>query len=229
VTIPSGATTIEGGAFSGSGVSTITIPKSVTSIGSQSWSPQIIYGYTGSQAETYATNAGYVFSALDGGSSGGDDDDNGITVRTAGSTSSTSSDKNTDSDDGISTLNVADDEDADADIDSSSDDSSSGSGSSKSKKSSTKSAGSTSGSSSGSSTSGSGSSGGSTVSTQKNTAQTGSSAGSGAYATTTSDEHTEDDTPKTGDGFDPKFMICVALLLAGMAFLFCGKRSIEQD
>ena len=70
VTIPNGATTIESGAFSNSGVKTITIPASVTSIGSQSWSPDLIYGYANSEAESYAESNNYVFYLLGGSSAG---------------------------------------------------------------------------------------------------------------------------------------------------------------
>ena len=75
ITLPSGATTIEAGAFNGSGITSITIPKSVESIGSQSWAIDIIYGYSDSAAESYAQYNGYVFYPLDGDNSGGDSDD----------------------------------------------------------------------------------------------------------------------------------------------------------
>lgn len=56
LTIPSNVTTMETDAFSGSAIDTITIPASVTSIGSQSnWAPSVIYGYEGSAAEDYAS------------------------------------------------------------------------------------------------------------------------------------------------------------------------------
>ncbi|MBP5604409.1 MAG: hypothetical protein J6X60_02550, partial [Ruminiclostridium sp.] len=59
-------TTISDGAFSGSGIQEITIPKSVTSIGGQGgWTPAVIYGYNGSAAQTYADSNGIPFVSLD--------------------------------------------------------------------------------------------------------------------------------------------------------------------
>ena len=73
LSIPNGVTTIESNAFSGSGISTITIPATVTSIGSQSgWTPGTIYGEANSQAETYAKDNGITFVVT--GESGGSDD-----------------------------------------------------------------------------------------------------------------------------------------------------------
>ncbi len=55
VTIPSGVTTIEAGAFSNSSIDKITIPPTVTQIGSQSgWVPAAVYGDAGSKAESFA-------------------------------------------------------------------------------------------------------------------------------------------------------------------------------
>ena len=68
--LPDSTTTIETGAFTDSAVTTITIPKNVKSIGTQTgWRPTIVYGYTGSYAETYCKSANYTFVALDGASS----------------------------------------------------------------------------------------------------------------------------------------------------------------
>ncbi len=65
--LPDTVTTIEADAFSGSGIGTVTIPASVTSIGSQSsWVPDVIYGYTGSEAERFAEDNGYIFESLGG-------------------------------------------------------------------------------------------------------------------------------------------------------------------
>ena len=51
VSLPNSVTTIEANAFTDSGVETITIPASVTSIAAQSsWSPSTIYGVSGSAA-----------------------------------------------------------------------------------------------------------------------------------------------------------------------------------
>lgn len=81
------------------------------------------------------------------------------------------------------------------------------------------------GSSSGGSSSGGSSanisSGGGSSSGKKSSS---SSSSSGAYASTTSNVHTADQTPKTGDGFDPKFMICITLILVGCGCFFFAKR-----
>lgn len=90
LSLPNGLTTIESGAFSGSGINSITIPRSVTSIGSQSgWSPDVITGYSNSAAETFASSAGYTFNSLDGGSSSdsSDDDTDDDSSSSAGSVS----------------------------------------------------------------------------------------------------------------------------------------------
>lgn len=77
LTLPESVTTIETNAFSGSGISTILIPASVTAIGSQAyWNPATISGYTGSQAQTYATGNGIAFQSL-GSVEDPDDSDNG--------------------------------------------------------------------------------------------------------------------------------------------------------
>ncbi len=63
--IPTSVTTIEVDAFTGSGIKAVTIPASVTSIGSQSsWTPDVIRGYTGSQAEKFADENGFVFESI---------------------------------------------------------------------------------------------------------------------------------------------------------------------
>lgn len=65
IVIPSSASTIEANAFSGSGIKSVTIPASVTSIGTQAdWTPDVIYGYTGSVAESWADENNYIFESL---------------------------------------------------------------------------------------------------------------------------------------------------------------------
>ena len=64
--LPDSVTSIAADAFTGSNIQAVTIPKGVTSIGVQSnWTPDIVYGYTGSQAETWADENNYIFEALD--------------------------------------------------------------------------------------------------------------------------------------------------------------------
>lgn len=66
-TVPEAASAIETNAFSGSAIKSVTIPTGVTSIGSQSgWAPNVVYGYTGSTAETWAKQNNYVFESLNG-------------------------------------------------------------------------------------------------------------------------------------------------------------------
>jgi len=68
VSLPNSADAIESGAFTNSRVSSITIPKSVVSIGSQgSWKPSEMYGYQKSAAQSYARSNGITFIALDAG------------------------------------------------------------------------------------------------------------------------------------------------------------------
>ncbi len=90
-------------------MSSVTIPATVTSIGEQSnWYPDVIYGYTGSEAEKYAQNHGIQFEALDAGDSGNTDNgntdnsntdngntDNGNTGTDSGSTNSGSTSTST--------------------------------------------------------------------------------------------------------------------------------------
>ena len=59
---------IAANAFKNCNMAEVTIPASVTKIGEQpDWVPTVIYGYTGSAAETYAMNHGIHFEALDSG------------------------------------------------------------------------------------------------------------------------------------------------------------------
>ena len=48
-----------------------------------------------------------------------------------------------------------------------------------------------------------------------------------SYALTQPRVHEVDNTPKTGDGFDPKFMVCIALVLVGCGCFFLAKRRTE--
>ena len=63
--LPSATSTVEANAFSGSALRSVTIPAGVTTIGSQAgWTPNVIYGYSGSEAERWADNNNYVFESL---------------------------------------------------------------------------------------------------------------------------------------------------------------------
>lgn len=79
VTVPASASTIASDAFAGSAIRSVTIPSQVTAIGSQSaWTPNVIYGYSGSTAESWADENNYVFETLDGSNSNKPDDDDPV-------------------------------------------------------------------------------------------------------------------------------------------------------
>ena len=70
MTVPGTVSTIESGAFSDSAIDTITIPRTVSSIGAQSgWTPFEIYGYHDTAAEKFAASNNIPFVDLDPGSS----------------------------------------------------------------------------------------------------------------------------------------------------------------
>lgn len=100
IKVPNGLTTVQlyqavstigESAFNGSSISEVSIPDSVTSIGSQgSWSPTTIYCSEGSAADKYAQN--HSINAIYPTSSDGDEDDNtntngGTSTETNGGTS----------------------------------------------------------------------------------------------------------------------------------------------
>ncbi len=107
--LSSSCTTISADALKNcSYIDSVTIPATVTSIGSQSsWTPSVIYGYSGSAAETYAASNGITFEVLDAE----DSDD--------------SEDSSSDDTDDSSTNDDSDDSDDSSTDDSSSSDSSS--------------------------------------------------------------------------------------------------------
>lgn len=66
VSLPESVKTVENNVFSGSGVQLLTIPKSVTSIGTQeSWTPAMIYTYSNSAGEEFAIANNYTYELLD--------------------------------------------------------------------------------------------------------------------------------------------------------------------
>lgn len=70
--VPEETNSVESNAFSGSAIKSVTIPRGVTSIGSQSgWTPNVVYGYTGTTAEAWANQNNYVFESLNAASGGG--------------------------------------------------------------------------------------------------------------------------------------------------------------
>ena len=69
--IPDAANVIEANAFSGSAIRAVTIPASVTSIGAQAgWVPTVVYGYSGTTAESWANENNYIFESIDDPSGG---------------------------------------------------------------------------------------------------------------------------------------------------------------
>jgi hypothetical protein len=196
--IPSGTVQIAAGALQGStALSSVTIPASVTSIGSQgSWKPQTIYGAANSAAETYAMDNDIAFIV------------NGASVADTGD------DENSGGDEGIAPQgdgNTAGDyiggDDGSGDVagDGSGDNSGSGStaGLSANNNGSTAGSGNGSGSAAGTAAA-TGAAGGSTAA--------GTSGGTSAAAAT----HTLDDTPTTADGVDPRYFLCMAIFAAGV-------------
>lgn len=69
--IPNAVSAIEANAFSGSAIRAVTIPASVTSIGPQSgWMPTVVYGYSGTTAESWANENNYIFESIDDSAGG---------------------------------------------------------------------------------------------------------------------------------------------------------------
>lgn len=166
LTVPDSVNTIETDAFSGSSISTILIPASVTSIGSQSsWSPSTISGYSGTQAQVYATGNGISFQSL-GGENPQPTPDNGNNSNSNGSTDTSNSNN---------------------------------------------------GSGSATTVTGGGTAvtGGNVIGATKN---------SNSGKTVTSDNHEKDSTPKTGDGINPVFFLCIGVLLVGVYFVVSNRK-----
>ena len=198
--IPSGCTTIEAGAFNNSSIKTVTIPASVTEIGSQgAFTPDVIYGYTGSTAETYSADNDFVFYPLDEDrASGSDEEEVDINVGSG---------------------RRVDDTDSSGSSEGSSQTGSSGGGN-------TSGSGSSSGSGASQGSSGSGSQTGSSSGSTGSTRTTGNS---GAYASKTGTTHSYDSTPKTADTSHIAMAVVALLLVAGCIFLTLGFRRSEED
>ena len=165
--IATSTVTIGAGAFANcKSVTSLTVPASVTSIGSQSsWSPSTISGYSGTQAQVYATGNGISFQSL-GGENPQPTPDNGNNSNSNGSTDTSNSNN--------------------------------GSGSA-------------------------------TTVTGGGTAVTGGNViGATKYSnsgkTVTSGSHEKDSTPKTGDGINPVFFLCIGVLLVGVYFVVSNRK-----
>ena len=176
--LPESVTTIEANAFSGSGITSIVIPATTTSIGSQSsWKPSVISGYTNSQAKVYADTNSITFQPLDAEEeqkpSENQKPSNGDNSSSGGNTTP---DEGAPAGDGNSSTEIT-------------------------------------------------TIPGPTVS-PATTPVTGTSTSDNSGATVTSDSHVKDDTPKTGDGINPAFYLCFAVLLAGVCCFLFRKKSI---
>ena len=164
LTVPDSVNTIETDAFSGSSISTILIPASVTSIGSQSsWSPSTISGYSGTQAQVYATGNGISFQSL-GGETQQEQQNPG--------TSGTSENQGNTSQAGSGSATTV--------------------------------------------------TGGGTAVTGGNVI--GATKNSNSGKTVTSGSHEKDSTPKTGDGINPVFFLCIGVLLVGVYFVVSNRK-----
>ncbi|MGN0341941.1 MAG: leucine-rich repeat domain-containing protein [Roseburia sp.] len=179
--LPEAVTTIEANAFTGSGITSITIPATTTSIGTQSnWKPSSISGYTNSQAKIYADANNITFRALDAdpvvqqpsqdsGISGSPATPSGETAPTGDGNSSTE----------VTVIPGPTVSPATA-----------------------------------------------TTTGGTATAAGGTTASDNSGATVTSDSHEKDDTPKTGDGINPVFYMCFAVLLAGICCFLFRKKTV---
>lgn len=157
LSLPESVTTIEANAFSGSGITTIMIPKSVTSIASQSsWTPDTISGYNGSQAQIYATGGGINFKSLDAPTIENNPDKSDTTTAPSTPTPPTGT-------------------------------------------------------------------------PESNVVGSGATAIAGSQTTSaTSNVHEKDTTPKTGDGINPVFFLCFAILLIGVYFVLVNKKKVRR-
>ncbi|MDD6380420.1 MAG: leucine-rich repeat domain-containing protein [Lachnospiraceae bacterium] len=197
VSIPNSVDAIESGAFTNSAVSSITIPRSVVSIGSQgSWKPGEMYGYQNSAAKTYANSNGITFIALDPGRGSNSD--------TANGSSSSSGITNNDDPDAPS-----DDPQNNDDPDSPSNDNNGGnSNNSNGKK-----------NNGGSGASGNASKGGKAINGGGNGGSNANSGGKGASY------NGKDVTPKTADiSIDIRYIFCAVILLLGVFIMVWGNK-----
>ena len=203
ISLPESVKSIESNAFTGSGISSITIPATTNTISTQSnWKPASISGYINSQAKKYADANGIAFQALDAQQEPAESANSRSTndgYETDGSQNDGSG-----NDANSSEGNVSD----------------------------------------GSESSGNASDGntstnitiipGTTVPTV-GAATNGSSGASGraviqdyAGATVTSEAHEKDETPKTGDGINPAFYMCLAVLLVGVCCFLLRKKTVDS-
>lgn len=195
VTLPNSADSIEAGAFTNSAVNSITIPKSVVSIGSQgSWKPGELYGYQKSAASQFASANGITFIALDPGSGSTSNSDTGSSS-TGGITNNDDPDSPDDDD-----ISNNDDPDNPSDGDDSDDEDPDNPSNNSKKNSGTSASGEAKGGSNGSG---------------------GSSTAGGAGRS----YNGKDATPKTADtNIDPRYAMCGVILLLGIFIMVSGNK-----
>jgi hypothetical protein len=208
VSVPSSADAIESGAFTNSSVSSITIPKSVVSIGSQgSWKPSELYGYQNSAASRFASANNITFIALDPGSGSSSNSDNGSSSN-SGITNNDDPDQPGDDDDSDSDSN-------NDDPDGPSNDNNGGSGNN--------SRNNRDGSNSNSSRKNGSASGNASYNNGGSSANGGS--GSSIAGGRGKTYNGKDYTPKTADtDLDPRYAMCGVLLLLGIFVMVSGNK-----
>lgn len=195
LSLPRGVVRIESGAFSGSGITAITIPSSVTEIGGQGdWRPDGIYGEADSYAEKYAMDNNIPFYAdgAPGGENPGNSGDNSggnAGDNNGGNTGDNNGGNAGDNNGGNAGGNVGDGSGVDA---------GGGTGGQP--------GGNGSGAQGGNSAAGTGTSGGST---------NGQGSGNGT--------HTLDETPTTADGIDPRYFLCLAIFAGGIGVILYSR------
>lgn len=201
--IPYGATEIEGGSLSNSAITSLIIPSSVNSIGSQNFTPDIIYGYLDTEADRFAAANGYVFYGLDGNGLVGDEDNEtaDITIGTTNSSNTIETDNGKKNGSGKGNKNNKDNKKEKTDSSVIGGDSHN---------------------------TGNKPSNNTTTTTTVGNGTTTYKPSTGAYQTTTSTYHEKDSTPKTGQYLNERLWIVFALVLIAVAFLILAKKKRNE-
>lgn len=176
VSLPNSVTTIEANAFTDSGVETITIPASVTSIAAQSsWTPSTIYGVSGSAAEKYAKDNNIVFVVLGDNQDDDNNDDNNDGNNNNNNGGNTNGDNNGDngSNNGTSDGDVVNPDGSITHAD------------------------------------------GSVTTADGRVIKSATNGGTAS--------HTKDATPTTADGIDPRYFLCIAIFAGGIGVILYSR------
>ena len=205
ISLPESVKTIEANAFTGSGISSITIPATTNTISAQSnWKPAAISGYINSQAKKYADANGITFHALDAqqeptesGNDGSESSESGNGTNASDAAVSDGSENSGNESDGNSSTNITIIPGTTVPIVGAATNDSSGA-------------------------------------SERAAANDSSGAPERAViqdyagATVTSEAHEKDETPKTGDGINPAFYMCLAVLLAGVCCFLLRKKTVDS-